>query len=452
LNNNTIVGWGRNDLGQLGIGSTTNQIGASSGTMGNSLQTIELFDKTNPTNAALAITKIYSGENHSCALFNNNRAKCWGSNNYGQTGYSNSTSAKTNIGDVPGELSDSLPFIDVGTIDGTSNTGPAKILKLSLGESHTCALIEQTPNNKVKCWGKKTEGQLGIGAIGTGSFNLLSGNSTPAMYFNTSIYDGTLLTFRQKSVIDLISGSAFNCAVMEDYSIYCWGDNSSGQLGLNNTTTQWGATTSAETAMFRANVFATSIKSITAGANHWCMYYEYGSGNGYNTLCIGNNASGQLGIGNTNNIGDTANEMQVLHYVDWGSDVYPTKLTAGKDYTCAVLSNGRIKCYGSNLKGVLGAGTSVLNTGTSIDTLGDNNPYIDLGSVGNNALQFTSISSGFDSNSVCGILVDGSLKCWGDNSLGQLGLEDRRNRGLGYPATKGTTEIQLDYIESEEIF
>lgn len=452
LDNNTIVGWGKNDLGQLGFGSTSNQVGSAVGSMGNNLHKIELFDKTNPINSALTITNIYSGENHSCAIFSNNRAKCWGSNNFGQTGYQNNTSAKTNIGDVPGELSDALPFIDVGTTDGTENTGPAKVLKLSLGENHTCAIIEQIPNNKVKCWGKKTEGQLGIGSIGLGSFNLLSGNSTPSIYFKTSIYDGTLLTFRQKNAIDLISGSIFNCAVMEDYSIYCWGDNSFGQLGLNHTTAQFGATTPAETEMFRVNVFATDIQSIVAGSNHWCMYYEYGVGNGYNTLCIGKNSSGQLGIGNTNDIGDTANELATLNFIDWGTGVNPIKLTAGKDYSCALLSNGRIKCYGSNLKGVIGAGTSILNTGTSIDTLGDNNPFIDLGSVGNNALEFKSVHSGFNSNSACGILMDNTLKCWGDNSFGQLGLEDRRNRGLGYPSTKGTTEIQLDYIESEEIF
>lgn len=455
---NTIVSWGRNNAGQLGLGSASNQIGGTVNSMGNNLMNLALFDHNNVANSSLSVVKIFTGDNHACALFNNNRAKCWGDNTYGQAGYTN-IGTKTFIGDSQGEMSDSLPFIDVGTEDGTIGTGPAKIVSLSLGQSHTCAVIEQISNtatfNRVKCWGKKTEGQLGLGSsTGSGSFNLLLGNSTSYINFTINsgsgdvaqtIYDPTINSFRLKGVNKVISGSLYNCAVMEDSSIYCWGDNTYGQLGI-------GSTTTLNYPGVRANILATTINQIEAGADHWCVFYEYGVDTGYNTLCIGKNNHGQLGIGSIDNRGDQNNELNTLYYTNWGDGLFPKKLTLGSDYTCAILNNNRIKCFGSNADGVLGLGSLISDVGTSSATIGDNNNFIDLGTNGSQPIQVKSIVSNFNGNYLCAQTMDDMMKCWGNNDYGQLGLEDKRNRGHGYSPSKGTTELKIDYIESEEIY
>ena len=92
------------------------------------------------------VVQLELGESHTCALLDNGKVKCWGFNNVWATWLWR----YRRRGGNSGEMGDNLPYVDVG---GT-------VVQLELGESHTCALLD---NGKVKCWGMNDEGQLGYG-------------------------------------------------------------------------------------------------------------------------------------------------------------------------------------------------------------------------------------------------------------------------------------------------
>ena len=93
--------------------------------------------------------------------------------------------------------------------------------------------------------------------------------------------------------------------------------------------------------------------------------------------------------------------------VDLGSGRSAVAVSAGSSYTCAILDNGSLNCWGYNYRGQLGIGS----------TTDQNTPqYVDLG-TGRSGIK---ISASGDHS--CAILDDGSVKCWGYNNKGQLGI------------------------------
>ncbi len=89
-----------------------------------------------------------SDANHTCAIFEDGRMKCWGQNVFGQLGLGDTTDR----GASPGQMGDDLPFVDVGT----GRTVREVITQIY----STCALLD---NFRVKCWGLNDQGQLGLG-------------------------------------------------------------------------------------------------------------------------------------------------------------------------------------------------------------------------------------------------------------------------------------------------
>ena len=98
------------------------------------------------------------------------------------------------------------------------------------------------------------------------------------------------------------------------------------------------------------------------------------------------------------------------------------QVAAGEGHTCAIQTNGSVKCWGANWVGQLGYGDST-DRGDNAGEMGTDLPIVDLGT--NHTA--TQISSGFAHT--CVILDDGTLKCWGYNNYGQLGVGDKVNHG-----------------------
>jgi len=149
---------------------------------------------------------------------------------------------------------------------------------------------------------------------------------------------------------------------------------------------------------------------ITTGGEHTCALLDNAS-----VKCWGSGGSGQLGYGNTNNIGDGSGEMgDNLTVVDLGTGRTATAISAGSSHTCALLDNSAVKCWGWYGFGSLGQG-STDNLGDGSSEMGDNLTAVDLG-TGRTA---TAISVG--QYHTCALLDNSAVKCWGWNSSGQLG-------------------------------
>lgn len=138
--------------------------------------------------------------------------------------------------------------------------------------------------------------------------------------------------------------------------------------------------------------------------------------------CWGNNNNGQLGQGDTNNRGDNPDEMSALAPINLGTGLKAKGMALGEFHVCAIIDDGRVKCWGSNGYGQLGIEAGG-NRGGSPDQMGDNLPFVNLG-TGRTAKALTA-----GDNFTCALLDNGSVKCWGINGFGQLGVGDTSNRG-----------------------
>ncbi|HII11088.1 MAG TPA: RTX toxin, partial [Candidatus Poseidoniaceae archaeon] len=146
--------------------------------------------------------------------------------------------------------------------------------------------------------------------------------------------------------------------------------------------------------------FAYANDKVSAGDYHTCAILDNGE-----AKCWGSDNVGQLGDGGTNTNTNTPSSTAI----DLGTGRTAVAVSAGLLYTCAILDNGDLKCWGYDYYGQLGDG------GTNTNTNAPSSTPIDLG-TGHTAV---AVSTG--GSHTCAILDNGDMKCWGRNQFGQLG-------------------------------
>ena len=330
------------------------------------------------------------------AILANGTVKFWGRNDFGQLGQGNTN----NIGDGSGEMGDNLPAIDLGT--GRTATA------ISSGRYMAMALLD---NGTVKAWGYGLFGQLGQGNtnhIGDGSGEM--GDNLSAIDFGTG---------RTATKID--AGLYHNAAILDNGTVKAWGYGAYGQLGQGNTNNIGDG----------SGEMGDNLPAIDLGTGRTATAISLGYllsvvllDNG-TVKAWGYNAYGQLGQGNKNRIGDGSGEMgDNLPAIDLGTGRTATAIAAGNYHVVALLDNGTVKAWGYNSNGQLGQGNTN-HIGDGSGEMGDNLPAIDLG-TGRTA---TAIAAGAYFTLV--LLDNGTVKCWGQGSVGQLGQGNTQNIGDG---------------------
>ena len=330
------------------------------------------------------IQNLYVGGAHSCVITEGELMKCWGNNSAGQLGIGNSES----MGDEPNEMGTHLPYLDLGT--GLVPESAA------LGMSHTCILFT---NNSLKCFGDIEA--LGLGytdANGAGDGYLETGDYLPFWPAPTG-----------RNVSLIAAGWYHTCAVLDDGSMTCWGENNHGQLGMGNTTDLGlQSDQTGDSISYVSLPTGVTISNMALGADHTCVLYDTGD-----VACWGGNDFGQLGIGSTEDIRDEAAES--LTNISFPSGRYAIDITAGEGFTCALLDNNEAICWGLNDVGQLGQGNSN-NYGDSGSEPVSGLSTIDLHS----SATIRTIDAGYDH--VCVSLNNNAVKCWGGNLFGHLGI------------------------------
>ena len=340
------------------------------------------------------VTELSLGGRHSCALFSEGEVSCWGGGE--ALGYE----SQSNIGD------DEHP-ISAGHIP--EREGVVKISSLRFA---TCVL---TQLGKVKCWGDNSTSTLGR----------QTGRNDNSRIPGAGIDFGTTL-----KVIDLAvaPSSLHNCALFENNRIKCWGRNFNGQLGLAHTD-HVGTNFPVKSEGFVQLGGGRSVKSLVGGVTHTCALFTDGK-----VKCWGSGAQGQLGYGNQNTIGDNEHPSAV-GFVPLGGEV--SQMAAGEYFTCALFTNKKVKCWGYNQSGQLGLGHH-LNIGDN--ELVEDQDFID---VGGSVLK---IVAGYAH--VCVLLDDYSVKCWGGNSFGELGIGHYRSIGVNeLPSSIGSLALREKVVD-----
>jgi len=224
------------------------------------------------------------------------------------------------------------------------------------------------------------------------------------------------------------------CATF-DQGVKCWGpDNDAGTLGYGDQAPRGDQHVPSPALAEATPVDLGNVGVIVALSVDSCACATFDDGR---VKCWGANDAGALGLGDTEHRGDEPGEMgDALPYVDLGADARVVDLDTYQGTTCAVLDDGRLKCWGYNGDWELGLGDTEAR-GDEPGEMGDALPAVDLG-TGRRAI---GVSVG--ERHACAVLEGGKLKCWGRNHVlipesstpdkpvaaGRLGYEDTRHRG-----------------------
>lgn len=298
-------------------------------------------------------TSAAVGDHFGCGLQTGGSLWCWGTaNGSGQQG-----TGDTAMHRVP------------------QQAGAATWSQVATGTNHACGV---RADGTLWCWGANAGGQLGTGGT-TPASTPQQVSSTPATGWAA-----------------VATGNQFTCAVRTDATMYCFGLNQVGQLGI-------GTITPMETTPTQVTTPATLWSSVSLGYQHACALRTD------QTLhCWGDGGSGRLGRGNTTN---SSAPQQVTGV--W------TGVGLGTDHSCGIQSDGTLWCWGNNGSGRLGAnGTTASNLPVKVGA----------------ATTWRAVAGGL--SHTCGTRTDGTLWCWGSNVVGQLGLGDTTDRTT--PAQVGT--------------
>lgn len=387
---NHVKCWGLNDQYQTGDADNSNNIGDTSAEVGATLASIN-FGGVNPTGIA-------AGSYHSCALMTNGTIRCWGDGTYGQLGNSA----------APADYASPVTPVTSGTA-----------IQVVAGDNHTCILNSA---GEVQCWGLNSSGQLGL-------------NNTTTLTAPGAVVGLTL------PAIQIVAGANHTCALLNDYTtVKCWGNNTYGQLGIGSTSNMGdgaGEITALPAVDLSTGAGFGGVASISSGANHVCATSTDAS---TRVACWGYNGYGQLGQNNTSNYGTSATPLGTsLSAIDFGGAIM-SKIRAGGNFTCVVnASSSETKCFGENTYGQLGQeNTSSIGNGTSPTINSASFDSIDLPV----SLDVSDIYLG--ASHACAVINNGRIKCWGNNASGQLGRGNTSTIGDG-ASEMGNSNPELNF-------
>ena len=277
------------------------------------------------------------------------------------------------------------------TLGNTGNDSESIIKRIggmmvSASVGHTCAL---KPNGQVACWGAGSYGRLGNGGE--------TSSSTPVDVQTSSSNSSAL-----SGIAAISSGSYHTCALTSGGNVKCWGRGSYGQLGnggTDNSSTPIDVQISSTD-----NSPLGGIAAISSGSYHTCALTSGGK-----VKCWGRGESGQLGNKGAANSPTPVDVYTSLTNISALSGI--AGISSGDSHTCALTTDGNVKCWGHGESGRLGNGgeTSSLAPVDVQASSSDNSP---LGGI-------AGISSGH--SHTCALTTGGNVKCWGNGLYGRLG-------------------------------
>jgi alpha-tubulin suppressor-like RCC1 family protein len=258
LASGTVACWGRNDFGQLG-------------SAGDQTHLARLVTDQATGDALADVRAIAAGDIFNCALTDQGKLLCWGSNNFGQLG-------ATGVGSFS---AGAQLFVD------STNAELDGIEELALGGFHGCARLA---GGRVRCWGSDDASQLGgplgaggAGGDGAGGAPRASPGPHPDPVPVSNAAGGELT-----AALGLSLGTRHSCALFDGGFVRCWGQNASAELGDGTTVESIGARLVLRD---EGGGEAAGAQALGLGNQHSCAAVDA------EVYCWGSNLLGQLGRG-----------------------------------------------------------------------------------------------------------------------------------------------------------
>jgi len=369
--------WGRNVNGNLGNNSTTQS-------------TVPVAVVANGALNGKSISEIDAGNFHTCALTTDNATYCWGDNAYGQLGDDNGA-VDSSVPVAAINLPLSQPTVSFGGADATNTTVVNSTTITATTPSHLAGSVDVAVISLDNQQGTLTNGYTYNNPAPTVTSISPSSGSTAG---NTDVTVMGSNFIKGDTVTSIASGAYHSCAVTSKGEAYCWGKNTSGQLGDSTTTDR----TKPVKVTMSGVLTGKTISQISTGDESTCALTTENK-----AYCWGGNSFGQLGDGTT-----TPHSSPVA--VD-ASGVLAgkavTKISLGFTHTCALTSEEVAYCWGDNTQGQLGDGTTTQRSSpVAVDV---------SGALAGKAV--TKISLGYQLTCVTAT----EAYCWGGNAAGQLG-------------------------------
>lgn len=248
---------------------------------------------------------------------------------------------------------------------------------VAAGSNFACALANTgtAASSRVFCWGEGSLGQLG---------NATSADST----FPVAVA-GALANLQ---VTQVSAGNDHACALTSSGTVYCWGNNTEGQLGQGTSA----GTSNVPLLVSGGTLAGTTVTDVSAGTSFSCAITPASA---TKTHCWGINTNGQMGDGSAT---ERDSPVAVTGTVTSST---PSKVSSGASHSCVVATDGSAQCWGLGTSGQLGNSASSTST-TSVTVVG-------LPST------TTSITGG--GAFTCAATSAGTGYCWGLGTSGQLG-------------------------------
>jgi alpha-tubulin suppressor-like RCC1 family protein len=273
---------------------------------------------------------------------------------------------------VSGAVSGSLTGADSAKSGFSADSGSGALRSatvtataIAAGFGHSCAL---TRAGSVECWGWNRDGQLGDGTT--------SDRLTPVD-----------VSGLRSGVTAIAAGGTHTCALMGTGGVKCWGNNEAGQLG--------DGTTSDRSTPVDVSGLSGGVTAIAAGGADSCALVSSGA-----VKCWGWNGYGQLGDGTT------SGRLTPVDVAGLGGRA--TAIAAGGNDSCALMSTGRVKCWGWDYYGQLGDGRPAFQQSTPVEVSG---------------LSGGVVAIALGEYHTCAVTDAGTAKCWGWNHYGQVSGE-----------------------------
>jgi alpha-tubulin suppressor-like RCC1 family protein len=314
--------WGANDRGQIGVG------------------TLEPLVEAPVVVAGLSdVRNVSLGDDFTCAVVGPSlRVKCWGSNYYGQLGLD---STVLTLEWPPGTGGAAPELGEWARLAGGSEPTSYTTRSLSCGKQSCCAIVSKVVASSnvdaLTCWGRGDSNQLGGGAtdatkrksVGTGVLSGFASNNPRFSYANTGV---SLSVGSSKASLVTVGGD-HACSVMVGGSVWCWGSNANGAVGKGT-----------------GQVFYNPVEIDIGGAAKMVNCYSLVccavmSGS-YGVKCWGKGGDGRLGTG-VFDVGLTVESMgSNLQQVAMGANVFALDVNVGQAQTCVLLLTNGVKCWG----------------------------------------------------------------------------------------------------------